>query len=92
VENDMNTFKSTLRIALLGALMTAAGATMAAASKEQAAHLGADLTPFGAEKAGNADGSIPAWTGGNTKPIAGFTNGGKRPDPLASTPICCQKA
>lgn len=26
------------------------------------------LTPYGAERAGNADGSIPAWTGGWTKP------------------------
>ena len=36
----------------------------AAVSPGQAARLGADLTPFGAEKAGNSDGSIPAWTGG----------------------------
>jgi hypothetical protein len=80
----MNMFKSTLKVALLGALMTAAGISMAATTKEQASRLGSDLTPFGAEKAGNADGSIPAWTGGNTKPIAGFTNGGKRPDPFAN--------
>ena len=26
------------------------------------------LTPYGAERAGNADGSIPAWTGGWTAP------------------------
>ena len=30
----------------------------------QAAQLGTTLTPLGAEAAGNADGSIPAWTGG----------------------------
>jgi Protein of unknown function (DUF1329) len=30
--------------------------------------LGTTLTPLGAERAGNADGSIPAWTGGNTAP------------------------
>jgi hypothetical protein len=34
---------------------------------EQAARLGADLTPVGAERAGNADGSIPPWTGGLPK-------------------------
>lgn len=37
---------------------------MAAVPDDQAARLGADLTPVGAQKAGNADGSIPAWTGG----------------------------
>ena len=35
-----------------------------AVSPQEAAHLGDDLTPLGGEKAANADGSIPAWTGG----------------------------
>lgn len=35
----------------------------AAVPEEQAAKLGQSLTPLGAQKAGNADGSIPAWTG-----------------------------
>jgi hypothetical protein len=39
-------------------------ATLAAVSPEQAAQLGKTLTPLGAEQAGNADDSIPAWTGG----------------------------
>jgi len=33
-------------------------------SADQVARLDGDLTPVGAERAGNADGSIPAWTGG----------------------------
>ena len=37
---------------------------MAAVSPDEAAKLGTSLTPFGAEKAGNADGTIPEWTGG----------------------------
>lgn len=37
---------------------------MAAVSPDDAAKLGNSLTPVGAEMAGNADGSIPAWTGG----------------------------
>ena len=37
----------------------------AAVTAQQAARLGADLTPMGAEKAGNAAGTIPAWTGGH---------------------------
>ncbi|MGB5104059.1 MAG: DUF1329 domain-containing protein [Steroidobacteraceae bacterium] len=35
--------------------------------------LGNDLTPIGAERAGNADGTIPAWEGGLTQPPAGWT-------------------
>jgi hypothetical protein len=34
---------------------------MAKVSADEAAHLGKDLTPVGAEVAGNADGTIPAW-------------------------------
>ena len=33
-----------------------------------AALLGTKLTPLGAERAGNEDGSIPPWTGGLTSP------------------------
>lgn len=36
----------------------------AAVSATEAAKLGDTLTPIGAEKSGNADGSIPAWDGG----------------------------
>jgi len=38
-----------------------AGSAFAAVSPQEAARLGQDLTPVGAERAGNADGSIPAW-------------------------------
>jgi hypothetical protein len=41
--------------------MTAA-ATPAKVTQQEAARLGADLTPIGAEKAGNKDGTIPPWT------------------------------
>ena len=62
--------------------LTAAG-LHAAITADQAARLGADLTPLGAEKAGNADGSIPAWTGGITTPPAGYKVGDHHPDPFA---------
>ncbi|MFP5357698.1 MAG: DUF1329 domain-containing protein [Gammaproteobacteria bacterium] len=42
------------------------------------AKLGKELTPIGAEKAGNADGSIPAWNGGLTQPPAGYKGTGTR--------------
>ena len=38
-----------------------ASGAFAAVSPEEAARLGKDLTPMGAERAGNADGSIPEW-------------------------------
>ena len=48
-----------------------------------AAELGKDLTPFGAQTAGNSAGTIPAWSGGLTAPVAGFKPGGHYPDPYA---------
>jgi hypothetical protein len=57
---------------------------LAAVSPEEASRLGKDLTPVGAEKAGNKDGTIPEWTGGLTKAPASFVPGsGLRPDPYA---------
>ena len=51
-------------LGLATAMLLLPGLAMAKVSEKEAARLGADLTPVGAEKAGNADGSIPAWTGG----------------------------
>lgn len=60
------------------------GSAMAAITSEEAKHLGTTLTPVGAEKAGNADGSIPAYTGGLTTPPKGYVKGsGLRIDPFA---------
>ena len=42
----------------------------AALTPDEAKRLDADLTPVGAERAGNADGSIPPWTGGLASPQA----------------------
>jgi hypothetical protein len=52
-----------------------------AQSAPDASLLTATLTPFGAERAGNADGSIPAWTGGYTTPPPGWQPGQFIPDP-----------
>ena len=54
---------SRARIAALS-LLIASGNLFAAVSADQAAELGKSLTPVGAERAGNSDGSIPEWTGG----------------------------
>ena len=74
--------RKTLFAAMLAVL--SAGAS-AAVSTEEAGQLGKSLTPVGAEKAGNKDGTIPEWTGGLTKIPADFKAGsGVRPDPYAS--------
>ena len=57
---------------------------MAAVSPEEAARLGTTLTPLGGEKAGNADGSIPAWTGGLPKDAGAVDSAGFLADPFAN--------
>ena len=46
------------------------------------AKLGTTLTPVGAEKAGNAARTIPAWDGGVTTVAAGYQTGHWYPDPF----------
>jgi hypothetical protein len=62
-------------------------AAAAKISPAEVARLGADLTPLGAEKAGNKDGSIPAWTGGITQAPAGFKPGDHHLDPFAADKV-----
>jgi hypothetical protein len=51
------------------------GQVRAQSATPDASQLGTTLTPMGAEMAGNADGSIPAWTGGMTALPAGVQQG-----------------
>lgn len=53
-------------------------------SEQEAAQLQDRLTPVGAERAGNADGSIPAWTGGQVATGTAAPAQGPRPDPFAA--------
>jgi Protein of unknown function (DUF1329) len=70
---------------LCGACATAciSLAAGAAVTAEEAAKLKTTLTPLGAERAGNKDGSIPAWDGGMTKAPPGYKSGDTRSDPFA---------
>lgn len=78
----MNFVKNLIAASLAVAL---AGAVQAAVSPEEAAKLGTSLTQLGAEKAANADGSIPAYEGGLTTAPAGFKSGDSmRPNPFAN--------
>ena len=76
----------TIRVLQTGALALSlmASSVMAAVSAEEAAQLGASLTPLGAEMAGNAEGTIPAWTGGLSTTAAAVDENGFLADPFAS--------
>ncbi len=60
------------------AMMFAAVPALAKVSPDEAAKLKTTLTPTGGERAGNADGSIPAWDGGLTKSPACYKGIGTR--------------
>lgn len=70
-----------LRCLGLGLLAVVATAVEAAPDHSR---LGKDLTPVGAERAGNAEGTIPAWDGGLMQPPAGWTPQQGYVDPFAS--------
>lgn len=66
------------------ALSLLATSVMAKVSPEEAAQLGGTLTPIGAEKAANADGSIPEWTGGLPTNAGAVDGKGFLADPFAA--------
>jgi len=86
---NMNIKKTLISLALSSSLVITG--TALAGSQADADRLGKDLTPTGGEMAGNAEGTIPAWTGGLSAPPAnlGYTGpGDHHPDPFAGeTPV-----
>ncbi|MDT4797342.1 hypothetical protein FQZ97_299440 [compost metagenome] len=80
----MKASKSLLQATGALALSLLSASVMAAVSADEAAKLGATLTPIGAEKAGNADGSIPEWTGGLPANAGSVDGKGFLSDPFAS--------
>ena len=62
----------------------AAAPALAKVSADQAAKLGGELTPVGAEAGANADGSIPAWSGGLKSAPSGYKSGTRYTDPFGS--------
>lgn len=79
-----------IRYTALGAMIVlplVSSPVFGAATPEQIARLGNDLTPVGAPVAGNEDGTIPAWTGGITEPPAGYQVGDHHPDPFADDSV-----
>lgn len=77
-----------LATCILAAVLALAQSVAAAAvPADEAGKLGTTLTRSGAEKAGNADGSIPEYQGGLTTPPAGY----KRGDGLLADPFAGEK-
>ncbi|MEG3012798.1 MAG: DUF1329 domain-containing protein, partial [Pseudomonas sp.] len=72
------------KIALALVMSLSAIGAFAAITPQQAEQLKTTLTPLGAERAGNAAGTIPAWTGGITQAPAGYKPGQHHPDPFAA--------
>ena len=71
--------RTALALCAMGTLSTTAPAAI---SPEEAARLGGpELTPVGAERAGNAEGTIPPWTGGLQELPAGYEEGDRLVDP-----------
>ena len=76
----MRTFTKITLSACIG-LTLGMGQAFGGAKPDQIHRLSEDLTPMGSERAGNADGTIPAWTGGITEPPAGYSPGDHHPNP-----------
>ncbi|HAN26547.1 DUF1329 domain-containing protein [Haliea sp.] len=77
--------KRLIAVGLASLLGMSGSLALAKVSPEQAARLGSDeLTPMGAERAGNADGTIPRWEGGYQDLPAGYTEGERLVDPFSA--------
>ncbi len=78
-----NTFKKSTLVSIAVTVALASTTASAKISEQEAAKLQKELTPFGAVRAANADGSIPEWTGGITSAPAGYKVGDHHIDPFA---------
>jgi len=62
-------------------------ATFAKVSSTEVAKLNKELTPMGAVRGANKDGSIPSWNGGITSVPAGYTVGDHHIDPFSADKV-----
>ena len=74
----MNRAATTLAFAVCALCVPAEGKVPV----EEAARLGRELTPLGAIRAGNEEGTIPAWQGGILRPPADYRPGSHHADPF----------
>lgn len=80
--NNKSTMIKQFALGAAGLLMLAGQPALAAVSEAEAARLKSELMPLGGERAGNADGTIPAWNGGFTQ-YEPVLKDGRRTDPFA---------
>src|ERR1017187_1291352 len=74
--------RRTIKSLVIGAAIILAPSAWAAVSVEEARQLNTNLTPMGAERAGNAEGTIPPWAGVYTTEAPGYQSGKPRADPF----------
>jgi len=74
---------SKLSLSLCIGLLLGSTQSLAGAKPDQVNRLSEDLTPMGSERAGNAAGTIPEWTGGITAPPAEYKPGDHHQNPFA---------
>ena len=86
----MNKF-SILTLSLLASIGSSSlfysTSSLAKVFETQAMTLGKNLSPMGAEQAGNEDGSIPPWEGGITEVVNGYRKGDHHPNPYPNDKI-----
>lgn len=76
-----------LAITLATGFVLFSSVVVAKVPQQAVAKLGRSLTPVGAEKKANADGSIPAWSGGITQAPQNYKVGDFHPDPYAEDKV-----
>ncbi len=64
-----------IRSAVASVVLLSVGAAKAGVTPDELAKLSNELTPFGAIRAGNKEGTIPAWTGGLTTELVKTPDG-----------------
>jgi hypothetical protein len=77
-------FKKLTLASVAVSLAIVSTATLAKVSPAEVAKLNNELTPMGAVRGANKDGSIPAWNGGITSVPAGYTVGDHHIDPFSA--------
>lgn len=82
--NIPSTIKPLLALTILAFMAGSSNSTLAAMTAQEVERLGKDLTPVGAEKSGNKDGSIPNWDGGLAARPAGIDTKSVYADPFAN--------
>lgn len=83
----MRNHMKTVSVLSLAISVAISATTFAKIPSEQVATLSTSLTPVGATRAGNEDGSIPKWTGGITSLPEGYTVGDHHIDPYPNDKV-----